>query len=187
MEHTYITSLTSPSCESGPIVLSGVSVDQIRFGPNTFPAHNSVIFSSEVQADYISKTLFKPIIDHHANIVEVKEDAEEGFVHDIERKLQGSVFAAGCSNWYINAVGRNSASWPGKAADFWRQTMFPKWKAYELHDGDRSWPLRSAWRQVRTMGFASWALIGAALFFASRQQEAVSLRSHLINTGLLSR
>ncbi|KAH7371123.1 monooxygenase, partial [Pyrenochaeta sp. MPI-SDFR-AT-0127] len=94
----------------------------IMFGPNTFPAHNSVIYSSEVQVDYLAKTLFQPLLDGAAQIIEVKKGAEEEFVADVDQELSGTVFSAGCSNWYINTDGRNSASWPGYAATFWYKT-----------------------------------------------------------------
>jgi cation diffusion facilitator CzcD-associated flavoprotein CzcO len=71
----------------------------IIFGPNTFPAHNSVIFTSEVQVEYIAKTLVTPIIEKLAGIVEVKDVAEEEFARGIDKSLRGSVFSAGCSNW----------------------------------------------------------------------------------------
>ncbi|KAG9186591.1 hypothetical protein G6011_09699 [Alternaria panax] len=44
----------------------------LMFGPNTFPAHNSVIFASEVQVDYIAKTLVLPLLDGRASTIEGK-------------------------------------------------------------------------------------------------------------------
>jgi hypothetical protein len=106
--------------------------NRFRFGPNTFPAHNSVIFASEVQVDYIAKTLFQPLIDGRATTVEVKAGAEEKFVQHIDQELNGTVFSAGCSNWYVNQQGRNSASWPGYAATYWYKTIFPRWNDFVL-------------------------------------------------------
>jgi len=62
------------------------------FGPNSFPAHNSVIDAGEVQVEYIAKALFAPIIDHGALTMEVKEEAEEKFVYDVDQRLAGSSF-----------------------------------------------------------------------------------------------
>ena len=104
-----------------------------RFGPNTFPAHNSVIFSSEVQVDYIAKTLVLPLLNPSGLTVEVKKKAEDDFVADIDKELSGTVFSSGCSNWYINSKGRNSASWPGLASNFWRKTVFPQWNDFILN------------------------------------------------------
>jgi hypothetical protein len=115
-----------------------VCINTTRFGPNTFPAHNSVIFASEVQVDYIAKTLFQPIINGRAATVEVKKEAEEGFVESIDVELNGTVFSAGCSNWYMNKKGRNSASWPGYAATYWYRTFFPRWNDFVLENGSKS-------------------------------------------------
>lgn len=107
----------------------------ILFGPNTFPAHNSALFACEVQVEFVGKSLFKPIIDHRASIIEVKETAEEQFVSEMQKSLDGTVFSAGCSNWYINAAGRNAASWPGYASAFWWATFFPQFADFELKGG----------------------------------------------------
>lgn len=80
------------------------------FGPNTFPAHNSALFSCEVQVEYIARTLLAPIIDGRASVIEVRATAEDQWVNGIHGQFKGSVFAAGCSNWYINEFGRNATS-----------------------------------------------------------------------------
>lgn len=119
-----------------------------RFGPNTFPAFNSVIFAIEVQVDYISNVLIKPILDNYASVIEVDAQAEEKFVRHLDEELSGTVFSAGCSNWYINKAGRNSAAWPGLAASFWKATMFPRWKDFVMEGGSVWWPLRKVMRNL---------------------------------------
>lgn len=130
-----------------------------RFGPNTFPAFNSVIFSVEVQVAYIASTLIKPIIDGCASVVEVKGEAEESFIRDLDRTLDETVFAAGCNNWYINSAGRNSAAWPGLAATFWRATAFPKWSDFKLTGGSNLWVLRKTWRKLTSISPLAWLLV----------------------------
>lgn len=115
----------------------------ILFGPNTFPAHNSALFTCEVQVEYVTKTLFKTLLQGRAAVMEVRENAENDFTNSIQDELKGSVFAAGCSNWYINSAGHNSASWPGYASSFWWKTFFPKFADYNLHDGDKNWFLKT--------------------------------------------
>lgn len=90
----------------------------------------------------------KPLIDQSATVVEVKDEAEEKFTRDLDHVLEETVFSAGCSNWYINSAGRNSAAWPGLASTFWRATYFPKWGDFTLEGGSISWPLRKLWRQL---------------------------------------
>ncbi|KAN0110969.1 FAD/NAD(P)-binding domain containing protein [Hyaloscypha variabilis] len=140
----------------------------ILFGPNTFPAFNSVIFSVEVQVEYIAKTLVSPILDRYADIVEVKTEAEEKFIQNLDGILEHTVFAAGCSNWYINSAGRNSASWPGLASTFWKAAMFPKWKDFEFDGGSRAWVVRKVIRSVKTLSVLAWLIVisflGTVLF-----------------------
>ena len=109
-----------------------------KFGPNTFPAFNSVIFAVEVQVAYIAKTLMAPIVDSFANVIESQAAEEEKFVMDLDERLAGTVFAAGYSNWYINSVGRNAATWPGFASSSWAATFFPKWRALTMSGGSKA-------------------------------------------------
>ena len=138
-----------------------------RFGPNTFPAFNSVIFSVEVQIEYVAKTLIAPILDHYANVVEVQPDAEEKFINNLDGILAHTVFSAGCSNWYINSAGRNSASWQGLASTFWKAAMFPKWKDFAFSGGSRTWMFRKIFRSLRTTTIWAWlvafSLLGTLL------------------------
>jgi hypothetical protein len=150
-----------------------------RFGPNTFPAHNSVIYSAEVQVELIAKTLLCPIIDHRATIVEINEGAEEEFANEMDRRLEqaGSVFSAGCSNWYINAAGRNSASWPGKAANLWYATWITKWKDYSFIGGDATWLPRRLYRQISTNLLSQIGVVGALLAGAVLAKPEMSARA----------
>ncbi|KAF2146170.1 uncharacterized protein K452DRAFT_324192 [Aplosporella prunicola CBS 121167] len=114
-------------------------VDKARFGPNTFPANNSALYACEVQVDYAAKALFKPLLDNRASVIEVKEVVENRTTNEIQLKLQGSVFAGNCSNWYIGEYGRNAASWPGLAIEFWLATLFPDWQAFDMKGGSSIW------------------------------------------------
>ena len=132
------------------------------FGPNTFPANNSVLFVCETQVDYAIKSLFTPIVDHRARVIEVKQSAEEKHTNSIQMKLKDSVFSGGCSNWYIGKHGRNSASWPAKASSLWYETYFPDWSAFTWTGGSSLWP--SYWLRrlvnVHSRLFRVCALLG---------------------------
>lgn len=129
------------------------------FGPNTFPAFNSVIYSVEVQVEYLAKTLFKTVIDGYADVLEVKEEAETEFVTELDKTLAKTVFNSGCTNWYMNAAGRNSASWPGMASSFWRATFFPRWGDFTLQGGNAVWLLWRILRIVRTTSVWTWLAV----------------------------
>ncbi|KAJ8080125.1 hypothetical protein PM082_016953 [Marasmius tenuissimus] len=130
----------------------------ILFGPNTFPAHNSALFACEVQVEYIARSLLAPIIDRRADVVEVKATAENQWTNDIHHQLEGSVFQAGCSNWYMNEYGRNSASWPGHASLFWKATRIPRWGVFGMEGGSKVWILKRLWRWAKTTSFTTYGL-----------------------------
>lgn len=134
-----------------------------RFGPNTFPAHNSVIFAVETQIEYIARTMIAPIIDQRASTIEVKGTAEDQWVNTIHGQLRGSVFTAGCSNWYINDYGRNSASWPGYASSYWKETLIPRRGIFVPSNGSTGWILNMMLRWIRTTNTETYGLFGILL------------------------
>ena len=120
--------------------------DFSRFGPNTFPANNSALYACEVQVDYAAKALVKPLINGQASTIEVKEAVENYTTNQIHEKLKSSVFSGDCSNWYIGDFGRNVASWPGLAIEFWIATLFPDSNAFIKSGGSHSWLYKSLLR-----------------------------------------
>ena len=120
----------------------------ILFGPNTFPANNSALFACETQVNYTVQTLFKPLIDGRAKIIEVKQAAEDRETQAVHQGLQKTVFSGDCSNWYIGEHGRNAASWPGRAISFWWKTAFPDWKAFNMEGGSKLWRLNKLKRHL---------------------------------------
>ncbi|KAH7142554.1 hypothetical protein DER46DRAFT_668041 [Fusarium sp. MPI-SDFR-AT-0072] len=124
----------------------------IIFGPNTFPANNSALYACEVQVGYAAEALVKPLIDGQASVIEVKEAVENYTTNQIHQKLKSSVFAGDCSNWYIGNFGRNVASWPGLAIEFWIATLFPDKNAFIKSGGSRSWLSKSLVRNIRQYG-----------------------------------
>ncbi|KAI9166333.1 FAD-binding monooxygenase-like protein 5 [Paramyrothecium foliicola] len=129
----------------------------ILFGPNTFPANNSALYACEVQVDYACRALVKPILDGRANVLEVKETVENRTTNDIHLKLRNSVFAGKCTNWYIGDFGRNTASWPGMAIEFWIATLIPNREAFISTGGSKIWFLKS---------FKRW-IMGSSLIYAT--------------------
>ncbi|KAI9685438.1 MAG: hypothetical protein M1822_004569 [Bathelium mastoideum] len=136
-----------------------------RFGPNTFPAHNSALYSCEVQVEYFARTVLAPIIDRQVKVMDVHQAAENFWVNSVQKGLVGSVFEAGCSNWYITeGTGRNAASFPGYASDLWKQSWLAKTSDYDSVPGDRLWPVRRAYRWLklllrRKQSMVFWILI----------------------------
>lgn len=139
------------------------------FGPNSFPANNSVLFTCETQVDYAIKSLFMPIVDHRARVIEVKQSAEEKHTNAIQTQLKDTVFSGDCSNWYIGKHGRNSASWPARAASFWFETYFPDWSAFTWTGSSSFWSPYWLWRLVKVHSLSVKAcalLMGLAVLYS---------------------
>ena len=112
---------------------------------------------------YAIKSLFAPIVDRRARIIEVKQTEEEKHTNLVQMRLKDTVFAGDCSNWYICKHGRNAASWPAKAGLFWFETYFPNWRAFTWKGGALLWPF---YRLGRWMKMHSWTFELCLLFAA---------------------
>ena len=139
----------------------------IIFGPNSFPAHNSVIYTAEVQAEFTRKALIEPLMFGKASAIDVTQAAEDFDPNRIQIGLKDMVWEAGCTNWYLNEWGRNTASYHGKAAQFWFETMFPKASDFLFKGASNSlfWRIRSLayhilqWKKVIGLLVASGLLL----------------------------
>ena len=77
----------------------------------------------------------------------------------IHKGLTETVYSADCSNWYMGDFGRNAASWPGLARDFWIATFFPDWSAFNMSGGSSFWPVFALKRKVRSISGSTWLLL----------------------------
>ena len=103
----------------------------ILLGPNTV-AINSVIFSLEAQIAYVMGAL-EEMERAGARRIEVRPERLEGFVSEVDRRSEGSVWTeGGCNAYYTDDDGRNFAIYPGFAADFRRRTRRFDADAYEI-------------------------------------------------------
>lgn len=144
-----------------------------RFGPNTFPANNSALYACEVQVDYAARALVKPLLEKRARTIEVKETVENQSTNDIHLKLRNSVFSGRCTNWYIGEFGRNAASWPGLAIEFWFATLFPDRKAFKMEGGSTFWYMNKFLRSSRaSLGLLAVAATAAVVLGQGKTQFA---------------
>jgi cation diffusion facilitator CzcD-associated flavoprotein CzcO len=87
-------------------------------GPNTGLGHNSIIFMIEAQIHYVLECL-RHMDTHGLRVVEVRREVERQFNHDVQRRLQGTVWnSGGCASWYFDENGRNTTIWPGSTWPF---------------------------------------------------------------------
>ncbi|KAK4053943.1 hypothetical protein OIO90_003780 [Microbotryomycetes sp. JL221] len=143
--------------------VSGFPNFAIIFGPNSFPAHNSVIFTAEVQCEFTRKALIEPLIFGKAETVNVKQAAEDRNAQSVQIGLKGTVWEAGCANWYLNEWGRNTASYPGYASSYWFETFFPNSQDFEYRNKSLFWPIRAVVYRIRRHKKLLLAVLAAAL------------------------
>jgi cation diffusion facilitator CzcD-associated flavoprotein CzcO len=103
----------------------------ILLGPNAIGI-NSVIFSVESQISYVMSAL--SVMDSRGlRRVEVREDSFDGYVEEVDRRSEGSVWTeGGCKAYYTDDNGRNFALYPGFAAGYRRRTRRFDPDAYSL-------------------------------------------------------
>jgi cation diffusion facilitator CzcD-associated flavoprotein CzcO len=90
-------------------------------GPNTGLGHNSVVYMTEAQIDHLLHALHY-MARHHLDALEPRAEAQQAFVADVDRRMQGTVWVSGgCRSWYLDGTGRNSALWPGSSFSFYRR------------------------------------------------------------------
>ena len=89
-------------------------------GPNTGLGHNSMIYMAESQIEHILGTL-RLLRERGAESIEPREDAWRRYNHELDARMEGTVWTAGCGSWYIDPEGRNSALWPDWTFSFRRR------------------------------------------------------------------
>jgi len=79
-------------------------------GPNTALGHSSIIFMLESQLNYVTKAV-NVALNSNA-LIEPKEHVAQRWTRELQAKLPGTVWATGCSSWYLNDSGTNTTIWP---------------------------------------------------------------------------
>lgn len=111
----------------------------LLIGPNTGLGHNSIVFMIEAQIHYILSCLRK-INKKKLQSVEVRTEVQARFDAEIQRKMLSTVWASGCTSWYLDAKGHNTTLWPGFTFEFWRKTL--RFDSQHYHLLPRSAPPR---------------------------------------------
>ncbi|HVL94896.1 MAG TPA: NAD(P)/FAD-dependent oxidoreductase [Solirubrobacteraceae bacterium] len=81
-------------------------------GPNTGLGHNSIVYMIESQLHHVIAAL-KAMRRAGAAAIEVKPEAQQRFVDEVQSMMPGTVWVSGgCASWYIDRHGRNTTLWP---------------------------------------------------------------------------
>ena len=92
----------------------------LLYGPNTNHGTGSAVEMLEMEANYAVQAIGL-IADGRAERLEVKPEAHERFVREMDERLAGSVWV-GCASWYMTAEGRVTNNWPGSQAEYRRRS-----------------------------------------------------------------
>ena len=114
------------------ITVSGFPNLFFLLGPNTGLGHNSVVFMIEAQISYVADAV-RMVERAGAKSLDAREDVQERFNVDIQRKLAKGIWTrGGCKSWYLDAKGVNRTIWPGFTWRYWLDTRKVKTGDFEL-------------------------------------------------------
>ena len=105
------------------------------YGPNTNGV-NSIIFFHEAQSHYVMGAL-RAMRRFGLGAVDVRRRVVERYNRRIQEAMQGTVWLAGCTNYFTSASGRVVTQLPFSGGWYWWRTrLFPIWR-YRLHHRNR--------------------------------------------------
>jgi cation diffusion facilitator CzcD-associated flavoprotein CzcO len=80
-------------------------------GPNTGLGHSSMVFMIESQLAYVMDAL-RVMDEQGIASVEVRPDAQAAFNARLQERMPRTIWASGCSSWYLDGAGTNVVLWP---------------------------------------------------------------------------
>jgi cation diffusion facilitator CzcD-associated flavoprotein CzcO len=101
----------------------------LLYGPNTNHGTGSAIELLEAQARYAAQAV-ELLAQERAQRLEVRRDAYDSFVREMDERLKDSVWV-GCGSWYVTEEGRVTNNWPGSQTEYKRRTKTVALADYE--------------------------------------------------------
>ena len=89
----------------------------IIMGPNTGPGHTSVLVYQEAQYEYVAKYT-KHLLKKRIRYLDLKETVQNDQFQWFQDRMKNSSWLSGCTSWYLNEDGTNSAIWPGFSFEY---------------------------------------------------------------------
>jgi len=87
-------------------------------GPGTGLGHNSIVFMIEVQLQQIAGALEYMRRESVATL-DLRPEVEAASYEELQRRVATTVWASGCSSWYVTDDGRVDTIWPGTTTEYW--------------------------------------------------------------------
>ncbi|KAI8295000.1 Baeyer-Villiger monooxygenase [Colletotrichum sp. SAR11_240] len=107
----------------------------VLLGPNSLTGHTSAIIAAENSINF-SLRIIKPLLDGKGTVVEVKRDAEEEYVQQMQRDMQDRVWYTGCNSWYLRGSKEgkkwNGSTYPYSQVYFLYRCLFPKFDDLQI-------------------------------------------------------
>lgn len=103
----------------------------VLYGPNTNLGHNSILVMLEAQVGWVVQAV-RALRDRGIGWMDVRPDVAATFDAWVQRRLAGTVFAAGCHSWYLTDTGRNTQNWPASTLTFRRRLRRLRLEEFEL-------------------------------------------------------
>jgi cation diffusion facilitator CzcD-associated flavoprotein CzcO len=111
------------------LTVSGFPNFFMLYGPNTNGV-NSILFMHEAQAHYVVRAL-RIMRRRRLRSLEVRESVERAYNEKVQAGMAGTVWVAGCSNYYTAADGRIVTQLPYSAGEYWLRTRLVGWWRYQ--------------------------------------------------------
>ncbi|QIH99575.1 NAD(P)/FAD-dependent oxidoreductase [Rhodococcoides fascians A21d2] len=102
------------------IAVSGYPNMYFTFGPNSGPGHSSALVYMEAQIDYIVEAI-SLVLEGNLHSADVRQDVQDAYNEDMQRKLAKTTWNSGCSSWYLTEDGFNATMFPGFATQYVNQ------------------------------------------------------------------
>jgi len=103
----------------------------LLYGPNTNGGTGSVIYTIEAGMNHVLAAL-AGLERAEARQIEVRRHAAEQFDRELRSALSGTVWHAGCTNWYVDEHGNDPNQWPWLWSAYRRRAARVDDRTYEL-------------------------------------------------------
>jgi cation diffusion facilitator CzcD-associated flavoprotein CzcO len=101
-------------------------------GPNTTLGHNSVIYMIESATTYLLQAI-QLIREKNIHAMEVKAAVSHSYNETLQDRFKGTVWASGCTSWYLSGSGKNHVIWPDFTFRYRNLTSKFDAAAYEIN------------------------------------------------------
>ncbi|GGX77697.1 flavin-containing monooxygenase [Streptomyces hiroshimensis] len=91
-------------------------------GPNTGLGNSSMILIIESQLNYLADFMRQLDTLGGKAALDARPSAVNAWNRGLQRRMERTVWNAGCQSWYLDEHGRNTVVWPGTTAEFRRVT-----------------------------------------------------------------